>query len=89
VNRIRGVDSKVEAENALRDLIAEACARFEVTHQQLVSPVRNRYLTKVRAWIAQQAGTRGIAGRSEVARALGRSEGTLRFAILKYPNEVE
>jgi REP element-mobilizing transposase RayT len=89
IERVRGADSQGRSQRCLQDLIDEACRRFEVEREALTSPIRNRYLTKVRAWIAHQAGKRGIAGRSDVARALGRSEGTLRSAILRYPDEIE
>jgi REP-associated tyrosine transposase len=89
IERIRGVDRKRRSQQQLRDLIEEACKRFDVDGGRLKSPVRDHYLTKVRAWIAYQASVRGIANRSEVARELGRSEGTLRSAILMYPGELE
>lgn len=89
IDRIGRVESKQQAGQDLQGLIGEACTRFEVSREQLLSPVRTRYLTKVRAWIAHQAGVRGIAGRSAVARELGRSEGTLRSAILMYPDELD
>ena len=73
----------------LDELIAEACARFEIAAVQLDSPVRDAYLTKVRAWIAHQALERRIATRSAVARALGRTESTLRYAIRAHAAEVE
>jgi REP element-mobilizing transposase RayT len=74
---------------ALPDLIAEACQRFNVDSQQINSPVRNTYLVKVRAWIAHQAAIRGVATLSAVARALGRDEATLRYAIRAYPGELD
>ncbi len=70
-------------------LIAEACTRFEVTAERLGSPVRDPYITKVRAWIAYQSAKRGIATLSAVARELGRDEATIRAAIRRYPNELE
>jgi putative transposase len=89
VERIRGQDSGTRSRIQLGELIAEACGKFEVEHGRLISPVRDRYLTQVRAWIAHQASLRGIANRSEVARALGRTESSLRNGILKYPGEIE
>jgi REP element-mobilizing transposase RayT len=74
---------------SLDQLIAEACARFEVDPGVLISPVRSAYLTQVRGWIARQAAARGIATISHAARALNRTEGALRHAIRNYPNEVE
>jgi putative transposase len=73
---------------SLEQLIAEACARFEVAPDALISTVRNRYITKVRAWIAYQARVRQICPLSEVARALDRHEATLREAIRRYPHEM-
>jgi REP element-mobilizing transposase RayT len=88
IESIRGVSREARSRQQLGELISEACRRFEVEPERLTSPVRDRYLTKVRAWIAHQAGERGVANRSEVARALGRSEGALRRAILMYPDDL-
>jgi REP element-mobilizing transposase RayT len=71
------------------DLLQEACRRFEVERESLVSPVRNAYVARVRAWIAYQAGERGVATLAAVARQLGRTEGALRYAIRAYPNDLE
>lgn len=73
----------------LEGLIAEACGRFDVNPGSLSSPLRDAYLTKVRAWIAHQARVRHIASMAAVARQLGRDESTLRQAIRTYPNEVD
>ena len=73
----------------LEALIAEACGRFDVNPDSLSSPLRDAYLTKVRAWIAHQAKVRHIASMAAVARELGRDESTLRQAIRTYPHEVE
>lgn len=89
IERIRGASRESRSAQQLQDLISEACRRFEIAQEILISPVRNRFLTMVRAWIANQANERGIANRSDVARALGRSEGSLRRAILAYPSELD
>ena len=73
----------------LNELIAEACQRFKINVVDFDSPVRDAYLTKARAWIAHQATQRGVASRSAVARALGRTESTLRHAIRMYPAELD
>jgi REP element-mobilizing transposase RayT len=73
----------------LANLIAEACRRFEVNPEHLASPLRDPYLTKVRAWIAHQAKVKHVATLASVARQLGRDESTLRQAIRDYPNETE
>lgn len=74
---------------SIEDLLQEACKRFEVTRELLASPVRNAYIARVRAWIAYQAGQRGIATVAAVARELGRTEGALRYAIRAYPDDLE
>ena len=89
IERVRGKSRKSRSIEQLQSLVDEACGRFAVTQEKLISPARDRYMTKVRAWIAHQAGERGIANRSEVARVLGRSEGSLRHAILLYPDELD
>jgi len=74
---------------SFEDLLQEACGRFEVERELLASPVRNVYVARVRAWIAYQAGERGIATLAAVARELGRTEGALRYAIRAYPNDLK
>lgn len=73
----------------LASLIAEACRRFAVNPEHLVSPLRDPYLTKVRAWIAYQAKVRHVASLSAVARQVGRDEATLRETIRTYPRELD
>jgi len=80
---------KEDAPGNLTKLIAEACRRFDVNPENLASPLRDPYLTKVRAWIAHQAKVRHVATLAAVARQLGRDEATLRQAIRTYPNEIE
>jgi REP element-mobilizing transposase RayT len=77
------------AGKSLEQLILEACRRFEVDLALLCAPTRNRYASRVRAWIANQALKQHIATLSLVARVLGRNEATLREAIRKYPADVE
>src|SRR5690349_10728079 len=89
VRRIRNAPSGIRPRKKLEDLITEACSRFEVDRGALDSPVRDCYLTKVRAWIANQSIKRRIATLAAVARILGRDESTIREAIRKYPIEVE
>ncbi len=79
----------VKMRQTFEELLQEACRRFEVDRELLASPVRNAYIARVRAWIAFQAGQRGIATLAEVSRALGRTEGALRYAIRAYPNDLE
>jgi len=74
---------------SLSDLIAEACSRFGVCLEGLTSPVRDEYMTIVRAWVANQARVRHVASLAEVARELCRHEATLRQAMRRYPKEIE
>jgi hypothetical protein len=73
----------------LEELIAEACRRFEVVPERLHSPIRDPYVSKVRAWIAHQAVTRHVCSLSAVARTLKRNESTLREAMRAHPREIE
>lgn len=87
--RIQAATVRPRTGQSLQDLIAEACRRFEIDGERLRSPMRDAYLVKVRAWIAHQAGTRRVATLASVARALGRDEATLRYAMRAYPGELE
>lgn len=89
LSKVQQNAAPVRQKQSLDALLAEACARFAVTREQLESPVRDGYMTKVRAWVAHQARKRGVASLAAVARILGRHEATLRDAIRNYPVEVE
>ncbi len=80
---------RARAKANLEELIAEACRRFEVSLEQLQSPTRDQYLARVRGWIAAQAQQRRITSLAEVARALCRDEGTLRYAMRTYPEDTD
>lgn len=79
----------LRSRQTLQELITEACRRFDVDSAQLNARVRDAYLAKVRGWIAAQARQRRIASLAEVARALERDEGTLRYAMRTYPDEMD
>jgi len=89
IARVREAQDQGRHRRSLDELIAQACKRFEVDRSDLDSPVRDPYMTKVRAWIANQAVKRRIATMALVARTLARDESTLREAIRRYPLEVE
>jgi putative transposase len=89
IRRMQRIEVLPRTRQNLESLIAEACVRFEVESERICAPVRDAYLTKVRAWIAYHAVKRGIATCAAVARALGRTESTLRYAIRMYPKELE
>jgi REP element-mobilizing transposase RayT len=89
VGLVPNAPAAVGSRKSLDELVADACARFEVSREVLAEPIRNSYLTKVRAWIANHAVKQRIASLSDVARLLGRDEATLREAMRRYPHEVE
>lgn len=88
-NRSRQAVARPAGRQSLAELIVEACTRFGVNLEGLQSPVRDDYLTIVRAWIANQARTRHVASLAEVARELCRHEATLRQAMKRYAKEIE
>jgi putative transposase len=89
IARLRNKASAPIVRQTLTELLSEACRRFQVEPGQLQSEVRDPHVTKVRAWIARQASERHVATLAAVARALGRNEATLRYAMRAYPNECE
>lgn len=66
---------------SLEELIEQACAEFSVPSARVRSSDRARHLTQVRTTIAQRAIDGGVATRSEVARALGRSLSAISQAL--------
>jgi putative transposase len=89
IAKVRRTPSHIAPCEGLEGLIEEACDRFAVNRQRLCSPVRDPYHAKVRAWVARQAMTRGIATLSAVARYVGRNEATLRQAMATLPHDLE
>ncbi|HEX7720257.1 MAG TPA: transposase, partial [Woeseiaceae bacterium] len=81
VARVTETSSRPTSEQALDDLISEACERFSVSRRDLQSRSRERQLTKARAWIAYRATTLGITSVSKVAASLNRTEGSLRQSV--------
>jgi len=89
IARVTGVRTQAKQRQSLDELIEEACQRFGIAADALISPIRDSYAAKVRGWIACRARQRGIAPLAAVARKLGRTEGALRFAIRAHPEEME
>jgi putative transposase len=79
--RLLGERWKPRSRKSLDDLIAEACAHFNVDVVQLESRSRAARLVSARAWIAAKAVTGCIATISAVARRLNRDESSLRRAV--------
>jgi REP element-mobilizing transposase RayT len=82
--RLLGQNWKPRSYKTLDDLIAEACAKFGVTPEQLCSTNRRNVLVVARAWIGHQAITGRISSMAAVARHLCRDESTLRHGINTY-----
>jgi REP-associated tyrosine transposase len=89
VSRALGKSIARKACQTLEQLIDEGCRRFAVTTTRLDSVLHDPYAARVRAWIAHQAMVRRIASLAAVARALGRNEATLRYAIRRYCQGLE
>ena len=81
VARIRSLEAHMHLNPHLEDLIRACSERFQLTEESLISKSRARDLAQARAWIGLEASTRGIASVCEVARRLGRSEGTVRYLM--------
>jgi REP element-mobilizing transposase RayT len=87
--RIHGRELPPRVRQSLDELIAEGCRRFAISTDRLASTLHDPYAARVRAWIAHQAKARRIASLAAVARALGRNEATLRYAIRRYRQEMD
>jgi putative transposase len=86
VQRIsRGLATEPVARQSLESLIDEGCEQFGVSHSLLLSASRDPAVVQARAWVANQAKSRGIATLSAVARRLGRDRATLRYAMRQRP----
>lgn len=69
------------SQKTVDELITEACQRFSVTHQLLLSKNCQRQLTQARAWVARQALTLRISSLSQIARLFNRTESSLREGV--------
>lgn len=65
----------------LDEIVEEACRRFSVTEAELTSSSRRQCVTRVRAWVVQQAIQRQAGTISAVARRLNRDESTVRYLL--------
>ena len=90
--RILGSDSfadrllgdKWDAQSAmgrLKELVRDACTRFDVTTAELQSSSRLANVTRARRWVAAQAVSSGIASRATVARLFNRHEPSFRHTL--------
>lgn len=68
----------------LEQLIAHACRLHSIDISELSSGVRNRGLSRVRAWIGHEAVAQHIASLSAAARHLNRSESSLRELVARH-----
>jgi putative transposase len=71
----------VHPRQTLDELLAEACTRFDVRVEDLVSFSRQKPVVLARGWIGREAVRRRVAPLAEVARRLGKDRSTLRHAM--------
>lgn len=71
----------VHPRQTLEELLTEACARFDVRVEDLVSFSRRRRVVLARGWLGREAVKRRVAPLAEVARLLGKDRSTLRHAM--------
>lgn len=69
----------------LQQLLEECASRFQISADSLTSPARTRRHAAARAWLAHQVVDHGVLTVCGLARVLGRSEGAIRQAMLRYP----
>ncbi|HMN44989.1 MAG TPA: transposase [Povalibacter sp.] len=75
---------QAKSRKTLHELMDDAAHKFSISHESLLSPSRQRHLSKARAWVAYEAISLRIASLSQVARLLQRDESSLRAAIQRY-----
>jgi len=83
-SRLLGAEWQPRSRKTLDDLANDACQRFSVSRQELLSRRRQREPTKARSWIAHEAIRLHIASLCAVARYLQRSESSLRESVKRY-----
>jgi putative transposase len=72
---------KPKPRKTVEQLVTEACSHFSITREQLISPSRNRQITKACASVAHQALLLQVSSLSAVSRLFGRSESSLRESV--------
>jgi REP element-mobilizing transposase RayT len=82
--RVLGWRRHAATSESLEELIVESCRKSGVDASVLAGPSRARGLAGLRAAVAHEAVSRGIASVSAIAKRLGRSEGALRQLLLRH-----
>lgn len=82
--RMLGKAWSPRSRKTLDDIVAEACAQFAVSPDQLCSTSRATPLVQARAYIASQATKLRVASIAGVARHLRRDESSLRHGVQRY-----
>ncbi|HEY6640548.1 MAG TPA: hypothetical protein VIZ63_00270 [Povalibacter sp.] len=82
--KLLGAAWQPKSRKTLQQLVDEAARGFSISREALLSPSRQRHLSKARAWIAHEAISRRIASLSQVARLLQRDESSLREAVQRH-----
>lgn len=84
VARLDAMAPQPRSNLTLDDLFEEAARRFGLERDELASSSRNQQSSRARAWIGHEALTQSIATPSEVARALGRDESSVRQLVARH-----
>jgi chromosomal replication initiation ATPase DnaA len=75
-------------DTTLDELLEDACRKYSVALEDLRSASRRRSITRVRAWVAQQAVAKHVASIAALARCFERDESTVR-AMLRVAVDAE
>jgi REP element-mobilizing transposase RayT len=76
--RLVAAEPKEKESGTLDDLKAECLRRFDLTPEELDSPLRTRRLSAARAWLSSEATRHHGATIAEIARKLKRTESAVR-----------
>jgi len=82
--RLARTEPRAQSDETLDQLIARHCRTSGVRHEDLAAATRDRELSRVRAMIAHEAVSRGIASMAAVARRFYRDESSIRECVKRY-----
>jgi hypothetical protein len=78
------MEPHAKCDQTLDQLIARHCRTSGVRHEDLAAAKRDRELSRVRAMIAHEAVSRGVASMAAVARRFHRDESSMRERVKRY-----
>jgi REP element-mobilizing transposase RayT len=83
-HKLLGDNWNAQFSTTLRQLINDACAKFDVTVAELRSASRLANVTRARLWVAEEAVAARISSRASVARYFNRSAASFRHTLRKH-----